>query len=107
MRIELDRIIAIANDLKNDTEWVNDSHSEYEHKGVVHGLDRLINHLTKSSLYKKETKPKLFQVDIEKIKRAKKREDWFNYFVNFVKDNHRNIYNDACEYADKKTDEES
>ena len=54
MNIKLDRIVAIATDLKNDTEWVNDSHSEYEHKGVVHGLDRLINHLSKSSLYKKE-----------------------------------------------------
>lgn len=45
MSIKLKRIIAIANDLKNDTEWVNDSHSEYEHKGVVSGLDRLIYHL--------------------------------------------------------------
>lgn len=49
MNITLDRIIAIANDLKNDTEWVNDSHSEYEHKGVVSGLDRLIHHLKETN----------------------------------------------------------
>jgi hypothetical protein len=93
MSIKLDRIVAIANDLKNDTEWVNDSHSEYEHRGVVHGLDRLISHL-------KEIKA----TDVErfnKIKLAKKRELWFNLFVDFIQDNHRNIYNNACEYADE------
>ena len=90
MNIKLDRIVAIATDLKNDTEWVNDSHSEYEHKGVVHGLDRLINHLTKSSLYKKE-----------KIMKYTKDKSWFDFFVDYVQDNHRNIYNDACEYANK------
>ena len=90
MNIKLDRIVAIATDLKNDTEWVNDSHSEYEHKGVVHGLDRLINHLTKSSLYKKE-----------KIMKYTKDKSWFDFFVDYVQDNHRNIYNDACDYADE------
>ena len=91
MNIKLDRIVAIATDLKNDTEWVNDSHSEYEHKGVVHGLDRLINHLTKSSLYKKE-----------KIMKYTKDKSWYDFFVDYVQDNHRNIYNDACEYADER-----
>ena len=91
MSIKLDRIVAIATDLKNDTEWVNDSHSEYEHKGVVHGLDRLINHLTKSSLYKKE-----------KIMKYTKDKSWYDFFVDYVQDNHRNIYNDACDYADER-----
>jgi hypothetical protein len=91
MNIKLDRIVAIATDLKNDTEWVNDSHSEYEHKGVVHGLDRLINHLTKSSLYKKE-----------KIMKYTKDKSWYDFFVDYVQDNHRNIYNDACDYADER-----
>ena len=27
--------------------------------------------------------------------------EWFNNFVDYVQDNHRNIYNEACEYADK------
>ena len=97
MNIKLDRIVAIATDLKNDTEWVNDSHSEYEHKGVVHGLDRLINHLTKSSLYKKESKP----IDVEKFSQTPLFE-WFNNFVDYVGNRDSNIYNEACKYADEK-----
>ncbi len=100
MNIKLDRIVAIATDLKNDTEWVNDSHSEYEHKGVVHGLDRLINHLTKSSLYKKESKP----IDVEKFSQTPLYE-WFNNFIDHVQDNHRNIYNNACEYANEREED--
>ena len=97
MNIKLDRIVAIASDLKNDTEWVNDSHSEYEHKGVVHGLDRLINHLTKSSLYKKESKP----IDVEKFSQTPLFE-WFNNFVDYVGNRDSNIYNEACKYADER-----
>jgi len=97
MNIKLDRIVAIATDLKNDTEWVNDSHSEYEHKGVVHGLDRLINHLTKSSLYKKESKP----IDVEKFSQTPLFE-WFNNFVDYVGNRDSNIYNEACKYADER-----
>jgi len=97
MNIKLDRIVAIAIDLKNYTEWVNDSHSEYEHKGVVHGLDRLINHLTKSSLYKKESKP----IDVEKFSQTPLFE-WFNNFVDYVGNRDSNIYNEACKYADER-----
>ncbi len=30
-----------------------------------------------------------------------KDKSWFDFFVDYVQDNHRNIYNEACEYADK------
>ena len=41
----LDSIIAISDDIKNDTEWVNDSKTKAEHEGVCSGLNMLINHL--------------------------------------------------------------
>ena len=40
-----EQIKNIAKDIKEDKEWVNDSHTFAEHKGVVNGLDRLIRHL--------------------------------------------------------------
>ena len=43
--MNLEQIKAIANDIIQDKEWVNDSHSALEHKGVKDGLHRLINHL--------------------------------------------------------------
>jgi len=43
--ITLDQIKNIAKDIKEDKEWVNDSHTTAEHKGVVDGLDRLIRHI--------------------------------------------------------------
>ena len=27
--------------------------------------------------------------------------DWFNHFVDYVADHNKNLYNEACEYADK------
>tara|TARA_R100000935_G_scaffold58799_1_gene98041 strand:- start:325 stop:603 length:279 start_codon:yes stop_codon:yes gene_type:complete len=42
---DLKRIKAIAKDIISDREWVNDSHSESEHKGVVNGLNALIHHI--------------------------------------------------------------
>tara|TARA_R110000796_G_scaffold18221_16_gene55322 strand:- start:401 stop:697 length:297 start_codon:yes stop_codon:yes gene_type:complete len=45
---DLKRIKAIAKDIISDREWVNDSHSESEHKGVVHGLESLVRHLETS-----------------------------------------------------------
>ena len=39
---DLKRIKAIAKDIISDREWVNDSHSESEHKGVVNGLESLV-----------------------------------------------------------------
>ena len=45
--ITLQKIKNIAQDIKADNEWVNDSHSAFEHKGICDGLDRLVRHLTK------------------------------------------------------------
>ena len=43
--ISIDRIKRIAQDIINDDEWVNDSHSKAEHDGIRNGLERLLNHL--------------------------------------------------------------
>ena len=45
MEIKLDKIKSISQDIIFDNEWVNDSHSESEHRGVVMGLNMLIKHL--------------------------------------------------------------
>ena len=41
----IEKIKSIAQDIIADKEWVNDSHSESEHRGVVMGLNMLIKHL--------------------------------------------------------------
>jgi len=43
--VELEQIKNIAEDIKDDKEWVNDSESKAEHRGICMGLDLLINHL--------------------------------------------------------------
>ena len=43
--ITIERIKNIAEDIIADDEWVNDSHTEAEHDGIVDGLNRLIRHL--------------------------------------------------------------
>tara|TARA_R100000234_G_C4936002_1_gene150705 strand:- start:62 stop:292 length:231 start_codon:yes stop_codon:yes gene_type:complete len=45
MRITLDRIKNIAEDIIADDEWVNDSHTKAEHSGIKAGLYSLIHHL--------------------------------------------------------------
>ena len=45
MNVTLNRIKRIAKDIKEDDEWVNDSHTKAEHNGVCEGLDMLIEHL--------------------------------------------------------------
>ena len=45
MNVTLNRIKRIAKDIKEDNEWVNDSHTKSEYKGVCDGLDRLVGHL--------------------------------------------------------------
>ena len=35
-----------------------------------------------------------------------KDKSWFDFFVDYVQDNHRNIYNEACDYADRYEYEE-
>ncbi len=52
--ITIEQIKRIADDIKADDEWVNDSHSAAEHKGVRMGLEMLVRHL-------EETKPKATQ----------------------------------------------
>ena len=43
--ITIEQVKKIAEDIKADDGWVNDSHSASEHKGVVMGLEMLITHL--------------------------------------------------------------
>jgi hypothetical protein len=31
--------------------------------------------------------------------------NWYDFFVDYVEENHRNIYNNACEFADRKEEE--
>jgi len=45
MKVSLKRIRKIADDIKLDKEWVNDSHSYHEYKGMCYGIDRIIKHL--------------------------------------------------------------
>ena len=42
----LERIKMISIDIISDDEWVNDSQTMAEHRGIVSGLNMLINHLT-------------------------------------------------------------
>ena len=43
--ITLERIKRIAKDIKEDDEWVNDSHTATKYIGVLEGLDIIIKHL--------------------------------------------------------------
>ena len=43
--ITIEQVKKIAEDIKADDGWVNDSHSASEHKGVVMGLEMLVKHL--------------------------------------------------------------
>ena len=43
--ITLEQIENIVIDIKSDDEWVNDSQTQAEYKGVCDGLDMLVNHL--------------------------------------------------------------
>ena len=31
--------------------------------------------------------------------------NWYDFFVDYVQENHRTIYNNACEFADRKEQE--
>ena len=42
--ITLDELKNAVQDIKEDDEWVNDSHSKSEHDGVCMGLDMLVQH---------------------------------------------------------------
>jgi|TARA_B100000085_G_C18111798_1_gene337523 hypothetical protein len=43
--ITIEKIENIAKDIKEDKEWINDSHTHREYIGICSGLDQLINHL--------------------------------------------------------------
>ena len=43
--VELELIKSIIRDIKNDREWVNDSESSTEYRGICDGLDRLVRHI--------------------------------------------------------------
>ena len=43
--ISLERIKNRVLDIKSDDEWVNDSQTQAEYKGVCDGLDMLVEHL--------------------------------------------------------------
>jgi hypothetical protein len=45
--VSLEKIKNIVIDIKSDDEWVNDSQTQAEYKGVCDGLDMLVNHLEK------------------------------------------------------------
>jgi len=51
MYITLDELKNAVQDIKQDDEWVNDSHSKAEHKGVCDGLDMLVRHFEEVKEY--------------------------------------------------------
>ena len=55
--ITLEQIKNIVIDIKSDDEWVNDSQTQAEYKGVCDGLDMLVNHL---EVIESESKPITF-----------------------------------------------
>ena len=44
LSITLEEIKRAVADIKADDEWVNDSHTKAEHRGVCNGLDMLVRH---------------------------------------------------------------
>jgi hypothetical protein len=39
--IKIDKINKIIKDIKKDTEWINDSHTQSEYNGIIDGLNQL------------------------------------------------------------------
>jgi len=46
-KISIDKIKYIVEEIISDDEWVNDSHTHAEHKGIRAGLYALIHHIEK------------------------------------------------------------
>ena len=67
--ISLNKIKNIVRDITADKEWVNDSHTASEYKGIVSGLERLVRHieLTQDS-NEDELKQQLINGVIDRIK---------------------------------------
>lgn len=49
IKMQLEKIKRIVEDIKSDKEWVNDSHSHAEYVGVKSGLDMLVRHLEETT----------------------------------------------------------
>ena len=47
--VELELIKNIIRDIKDDKEWVNDSETGAEYKGICEGLDMLVRHIEEIS----------------------------------------------------------
>lgn len=88
--ITLEQIKNIVSDIESDDSWVNDSHTGAEYRGVCNGLSMLVKHLE--------------EIECDECK--KDEVEWLNYFADYVQDNNRNCYNNACEYADKMQEDE-
>ena len=56
MHITLDELKNAVQDIKQDDEWVNDSHSKSEHNGVCNGLDMLVRHFEEVGVKTKKFK---------------------------------------------------
>jgi len=46
MNLSIKKIRNICDDIISDSEWVNDSQTRSEYKGICDGLNRLMKHLT-------------------------------------------------------------
>ena len=88
--ITLEQIKNIAKDIKEDKEWVNDSHTFSEHKGVVSGLDGLVRHL-------KELQANNVSIATSPIPSEL---NWWRIYGEYVSRVHNNIDAEACGYAD-------
>ena len=66
--ITLQKIKNIAKDIKEDKEWVNDSHTFSEHKGICDGLDRLVRHLTEVEITNEIIELKTQKTQTQEIK---------------------------------------
>ena len=82
--INLTRIKSIVEDIVSDDEWVNDSHSSAEHKGIISGLNMLVKHLEETECSECE----------------KEENQWLNSYVDFVESQFIKVHNSACEHAD-------
>ena len=43
--VSLKQLKNAARDIISDKEWINDSHTASEYKGVVYGLEKLLEHI--------------------------------------------------------------
>tara|TARA_R100000329_G_scaffold18893_2_gene18814 strand:- start:389 stop:559 length:171 start_codon:yes stop_codon:yes gene_type:complete len=56
MKITVKELIEAAEAIKSDTSWVNDSHTQAEHRGICEGLNCLVGHFKLMEKLKKGQK---------------------------------------------------